>query len=107
MKNPYDNQAFDDPVLQRMWVSKGPGEKEVFATATLTCDAKPIQGKSIPAGTRVFCSMVSRFGDVGIRADRIDVARNGYDIRVPPEWLTDIVEVKRGWSPDWVDDIER
>mgnify|MGYP006266943299 CR=1 FL=1 len=41
------------------------------------------------AGTRVLVTMVSRFGDVGIRDDRLVPASNGYYGRVAPEDLSD------------------
>lgn len=42
-----------------------------------------------PAGTRVLVTMVSRFGDVGIRDYMLDPPSNGYASRVMPERLTD------------------
>jgi hypothetical protein len=42
-----------------------------------------------PAGTRVLVTMVSRFGDVGIRDHDLVPPSNGYDARVMPEQLKD------------------
>jgi hypothetical protein len=100
--SPYDGKAFDDPVLQRMWEGKDFRKPEVFAHATLTrtIEVHAMEGEAdtvtIDKGTRVICTMVSRFGDVGIRARHINERRNGYDARVAPEDLTDIVEFKKG-----------
>jgi hypothetical protein len=42
-----------------------------------------------PAGTRVLVTMVSRFGDVGIRDRDLVPPSNGYSARVMPEDLVD------------------
>lgn len=91
--------AFTHPVLARMWSSKGTF-RYVFAHARTTRPITVREGhddcavteRVIPAGTRVLCTMVSRFGDVGIRARDVDIVCHGYDMRVPPEWLDEIVE---------------
>lgn len=95
-----------DPVLRRMWECKGNWRTPfVFAHADLVeptqirecdedCDRNHEHTVTYPAGTRVLCTMVSRFGDVGIRARQIHRIENGYDARVMPEKLRNIVEVK-------------
>lgn len=98
--------AWKDPVLQAMWDAKTPAwpvKPEVFAHAELVRDT-PVHErgdsavaaiKIYPAGTKVICTMVSRFGDVGIRARFVDERRNGYDIRVDTSDLKNIVEFKK------------
>lgn len=64
------------PVIFSAWNGKHPVDENT------TKDAKP-------GGTRVIVTMVSRFGDVGIRARNLDKKRHGYDARVPPDALDD------------------
>jgi hypothetical protein len=65
-----------------------------FVYATLTQDVKMHYSdddkkyRLAKAGARVLVTMVSRFGDVGIRDDRFVPASNGYYARVSPETLT-------------------
>lgn len=65
----------------------------VYLYATLARDAlmtnpgKP--DRTAPIGTTVLVTMISRFGDVGIRDRNLSPPSNGYDCRVQPEALTD------------------
>jgi hypothetical protein len=65
--------------------------KGVFVYATLRDDQKmgyePEKQRVAKAGTRVLVTMVSRFGDVGIRDERLVPASDGYLARVQPEAL--------------------
>lgn len=45
-----------------------------------------------PPGTKVMVTVLSRFGDVGIRARNLDELKHGYDARVDPETLTNWVK---------------
>lgn len=60
-----------------------------FVYATLECDVPAEHSRTIKSGTRVLVTMVSRFGDVGIRDDRLVPASNGYCARIDPVNLTD------------------
>lgn len=66
-------------------------EKGVFVYATLRADQKmgyePERQHVAKAGTRVLVTMVSRFGDVGIRDERLVPPSDGYFARVQPEAL--------------------
>lgn len=61
---------------------------DVFLYATLRSGVEMRDGRVVPEGTAVLVTMVSRFGDVGIRADRLMPPSHGYDARVIPQWLT-------------------
>ena len=70
--------------------------KDCFMQATLTvdCDMRQWNGHTekvteytVPAGSRVIVTMLSRFGDVGIRGKNINKAQHGYDARIDPEKL--------------------
>jgi hypothetical protein len=83
------------------WKSHQEGWVEKFIYATLLVDATMHfsdeitvpRGREIervaPKGSTVLVTMVSRFGDVGIRDDRLVPPSNGYYCRVMPEQLTD------------------
>jgi len=43
---------------------------------------------SLPMGACVIITMLSRFGDVGIRGTKIDILIHGYDARVLPNTLS-------------------
>lgn len=69
---------------------------DVFVYASLVAEttfSKDVNGKDVhytkPAGTRVLVTMVSRFGDVGIRDHHLVPPSNGYNSRVQPAQLTD------------------
>jgi hypothetical protein len=70
-----------------------PNWVNAFVYATLGRDAEMSLGQERPhtakKGTRVLVTMVSRFGDVGIRDDHLEPPSNGYYTRVMPEDLTD------------------
>lgn len=94
-------EYWTDPVLRKMWERKGQWrEPEVFAHAELIVAVAirehqsndSYRTRTYPAGTRVLCTMVSRFGDVGIRARNIDEIRHGYDARVEPGLLRNVTE---------------
>jgi hypothetical protein len=65
----------------------------VYATlgkdVSVSVEGKPKKPRVIKKGTRVLVTMVSRFGHVGIRDDRLTPASNGYCTSVKPEDLTD------------------
>jgi hypothetical protein len=73
--------------------------KGIFLYATLTEEATmsapasrygdPPVRWTAPKGTRVLVTMVSRFGDVGIRDRHLVPASDGYTGRVKPEKLCD------------------
>jgi len=68
-------------------------ENGVFVYATLRDDQKmgyePEKQHVAKSGTRVLVTMVSRFGDVGIRDERLMPPSDGYSARVQPEALKD------------------
>lgn len=71
-------------------------EKFVYATTKNSVDLlnvgkwdRPKVERTIAAGTTVLVTMHSRFGDVGIRDDRLVPPSNGYYVRVMPEDLKD------------------
>ncbi len=85
--------------------------REMFAHAVTTEDVEAVSygdvrqshaqadHHTIPAGTRVLVTMVSRFGDVGIRGRDVDRIEHGYHARVMPETLRDVVFVDDGGRP--------
>jgi hypothetical protein len=77
----------DEAFAAAMWERKC-AMLDHFAHAELVSDVdRPDLGIFIKAGTTVLVTMISRFGDVGIRATSIDDVRHGYSVRVMPERL--------------------
>lgn len=89
-------------ILEEMWDRKE-HHKEVFATGVLNRDARAVEhtitrynGKvtskerTIKTGTQVIITMISRFGDVGIRDYDINTAAHGYISRVDPDAIDDV-----------------
>lgn len=88
-------------ILMEMWDRKQ-AHKEVFATAVLNKDAFAIEytykldremtskERTIKAGTKVIITMISRFGDVGIRDYDIKASKHGYISRVSPDDVDDV-----------------
>lgn len=88
--------------LAILWANKDWKNKKedrfVYATTTKEIDVLTVGGdhptypkkeRTIPAETTVLVTMFSRFGDVGIRDDRLTPPSNGYYVRVMPEELKD------------------
>lgn len=89
-----------DEMLQRMYERKR-SMMEVFATGTLLVNAIAIEypkgcladkgvERIIPTGSKILITMISRFGDVGIRDYDIDIAKHGYVARVDPCRIADV-----------------
>ena len=77
----------DETFVAAMWEKKCAWQDH-FAHAELLVDVnRPDLGVSIKAGATVLITMISRFGDVGIRGKRIHDVRHGYDVRVMPDLL--------------------
>jgi hypothetical protein len=98
------HQHVNGDVFREMWRRKAAREDH-FAHARLTRDvavllnhsvAGDMRTRTIPAGTRVLCTIVSRFGDIGIRDTQIDRIAHGYDARVFPAALSEVVLVTGG-----------
>jgi len=93
----------DAKILEEMYRRKATFEvKGYFATATLLVDCQmhiwdgshPVEEhtttRMAKAGSKVLIASVSRFGDIGIRDDRLDKAEYGYYARVDPDILVDV-----------------
>jgi hypothetical protein len=89
-----------EEALRILWANKDwenkKEDKFVYATTVKSIDImdfatpqKPKVERTIPIGTTVLVTMYSRFGDVGIRDDRLVPPSNGYYARVLPEDLKD------------------
>lgn len=63
------------------------GPEFLYATTKLPVNFGEEGSKK--GGTRVIVTMVSRFGDVGIRSTKLDEKRHGYTARVDPGALDD------------------
>lgn len=65
----------------------------VNATMRIWNGKHPVESNTVertaPPGTPVLVTMVSRFGDVGIRDDKLTPPTDGYYCRVQPDELTD------------------
>lgn len=89
-----------DQATDLLWTAKV-AHKECFLYATLAQNVTmsvwsgkhPVDENSEEyeayKGDRVLVTMISRFGDVGIRGRDLEPATNGYHARVEPEHLTD------------------
>jgi hypothetical protein len=81
-----------EEALEKLWKAKdwraSTREANPPVYATVKEPVEMLKGK-IPAGSTVLVTMVSRFGDVGIRHDRLVPPSDGYYARVPPDVLTD------------------
>lgn len=90
----------DKDAIKELWVRKDEG-REMFAQADLLVDVemdewdgenRPVEQHSdrrtAKAGSRVLVTMISRFGHVGIRDNRLDEETHGYYGTVDPEKLT-------------------
>lgn len=90
-----------EQAIEILWSHKGfpykpLGPEHLYATTTKPVlfsvwqgHNKPEINYTKPAGTRVLVTMISRFGDVGVRARDLEPASHGYDARVMPEELVD------------------
>lgn len=95
-----------EQALNELWANKdwkksmaGRQERFFYATTTKPVDILAIESlkqnctprveRTIPVGTTVLVTMLSRFGDVGIRDDRLVPPSHGYHARVNPEELSD------------------
>ncbi len=88
-------------ILDEMWKRKSE-RKEVFAIGILNKEAMAIEYpmdrfdkekgivRHIPVGTQVMITMISRFGDVGIRDYDIGVYQHGYNSRVDPSTIDNV-----------------
>lgn len=81
------------PIVNPNWCNAFVYATLCHPAVELILDEDGTRKRMIHAGTRVLVTMVSRFGDVGIRDDRLTPPSNGYYGRVPPEYLGD-------WSLD-------
>jgi hypothetical protein len=89
-----------EEALEILWKNKDWKDKKedkfVYATTTKDIEImdfstpnKPKIERTISAGATVLVTMYSRFGDVGIRDDRLEPPSNGYYARVLPHDLRD------------------
>jgi len=90
----------EDEALEILWSAKN-NHRDAFLWAKLTEDVgmrewnghHPVEENEdayvAKAGSTVLITMVSRFGDVGIRARNLNPPSHGYHARVLPEKLTD------------------
>ena len=93
------DEALDILWENKDWQNRTRAETFLYATTTEPGTlhewdgAHPVEENTVerhvPAGTRVLVTMISRFGDVGIRARNLVPACHGYDARVSPKKLTD------------------
>ncbi len=93
----------DAKIFEEMWDRKA-AYREVFATAILNRDTEAVEyvqrgpdrantkmrTYTLKAGTKVIITMLSRFGDVGIRNYAIHDRTHGYIARVNPDALDDV-----------------
>lgn len=98
---PSEMSENDKSCWERLFQSKGRGEW-LMAHATLTRPVvfsefkghnEPTVDYEKPEGTRVLVTMVSRFGDAGIRFRDQDRGNGGYDARVQLTSLKDLETV--------------
>lgn len=111
------------PEAEPAWLTEAYQRKEdgreMFAHAVTTVDVEAVSygdvrqshtqadHHTIPAGTRVLITVVSRFGDVGIRGRDVDRIEHGYHTRVMPGVLRDDVFVDDGGRPWRKEMLER
>ena len=88
----------DAKAIEELWTRKHEG-REVFAQAELLVDCTmriwngthPVEENSrehvVKTGSKILVTVISRFGHVGVRHDRLDVEEHGYYGCVAPEQL--------------------
>lgn len=85
------------PVIHGLYERKN-AFQDHFAHAQLARDLvlNTVQGEVIPKGTEVLITVVSRFGDAGIRTHRTQDITHGYNARVTFDYLENIRPVQEG-----------
>jgi hypothetical protein len=104
----------EDQALDILWGNKGSDALRttfVWATTTEPVTMRvwdgnhPVEEHTVnhvaPTGTTVLVTMASRFGDVGIRDDRLNPPNHGYYARVEPSKLTDWRHIPEDAPKDW------
>lgn len=96
-----------------LWAAKDYRNPKAFLWAELTEDVEmhewngthPVEENTTvrvaKAGSTVLVTMASRFGDVGVRDDRLNPPSHGYYARVEPEKLTKWRDAPDGIPVDW------
>ena len=105
-----------EEALEILWVSKTPPWTEpVFLWADLVEDTEmriwfdhgvPEEHRMAKAGQTILVTVVSRFGDVGIRDDRLNPPSHGYHARVTPDKLTNWRHIPDDAPHDWTPPTE-